>query len=69
MSVCFFNSLPNCEYSNHLIVAAISNSPLLDKSSSSAKNPYLLTFPDDKVKMLAVCFLNCIGLCFALFCY
>ena len=56
MSVCFFfNSQPNCEYSNLLIPAAFSNSPFSGKTSSPVKNSYLPTFPDSKAEVLAVC--------------
>ena len=48
MLVWFFKSLPHGEYLNLLIVAAFSNSPFSGKTSSPAKNSYLLTFPDDK---------------------
>ena len=44
MSVCAFNSLANGEYSNLFIVAAL-----------QVKNSYLVTFPDDKAEILAVC--------------
>ena len=36
------------------IVAAFPNSPLSGKTPSSAKNSYLLTFPDDKAEIIAV---------------
>ena len=55
MSVCFFSSLPNGEYLNLLIVAAFSNSPFSGKTSLPVKNSYLLTFLDDKIKILAAC--------------
>ena len=48
MSIYFFNSLPNGEYSNLLIAAALS------KNSFSGK-PSSLPFPDDKAEILAVC--------------
>ena len=56
MPVCQFdfNSLPNDEYSNLLIVAAFFNSPFSNKTSSLVKNSYLSTFPDDKAEILAV---------------
>ena len=39
--ICFFNSLPNGEYSNLLIVATFSKSPFPEKKKSSpVKNPY-----------------------------
>ena len=52
--VCFFNSLPNAEHSNTLIVAAFSKSFFSGKISSTVKNSYLLIFPDDKANILAV---------------
>ena len=55
MSVCFFNSLPNGEYSNLLIVAALSSKSFSGKTSLPFKNTYLLIFPDDKAEILAVC--------------
>ena len=55
MSVCFFNSLPNGEYSNLLIVAAFPNKSFTDKTSLLVKNSYLRIFPDDIAKILAVC--------------
>ena len=55
MSVCFSNSLPIDEYLNILIVAAFSNKSCSGKPSSPVKNLYLLAFPDDKAKILAVC--------------
>ena len=68
MSVCFFNSLANGEYSNLLIVAAFSNK-LFSGKKLSVTNSYLLTFPDDKAEILAVYYLNHIELCFAPFYY
>ena len=55
MSNCFFNSLPNGKYSNLFIVAAFSNKSCSGKTSFPVKNSYLLTFPDDKAEILAVC--------------
>ena len=55
MSVCFFNSLPNGEYSNLFIEAVFSNSPFSGKTSSLVKNSCLPTFPDDKAEIFAVC--------------
>ena len=49
MSVCFFNSLPNGEYSNLLIAA-----PFSGKTSLPAENSYLLRLPDDKSEITAV---------------
>ena len=54
MSVCAFNSLPNKEYSNLLIEAAISNSYFSGKNSP-VKISYLPTFAYDKAIILAVC--------------
>ena len=53
MLVCFFNSLPNGEYSNLLIVAAFCKSYFPAKTSSPVKNSYFPTFPDDKAEILA----------------
>ena len=47
MSVCFFNSQPNDEYLNLLIVAVFSTSPLSGKTYLLVKKSYLPTFPDD----------------------
>lgn len=55
MSVCFFNSQPNDEYLNLLIVAVFSTSPLSGKIYLLVKKSYLPTFPDDKLEILAVC--------------
>ena len=55
MSVCFYNSLPDDEFPDVLIVAGCSNSPFCGKISSSVKNSYLATFPNDNVNILAVC--------------
>ena len=55
MSVCAFNSLPNGEYSNLLIAAAFSNNSFFGRTSLPVKKSYLLTFPDDKGEILAVC--------------
>ena len=54
MSVCFFNLLPNDEYSSLLIVAAFSNKSFSGKTSSPVKNSYLPTLPDDNAEILAV---------------
>ena len=51
MSVGFFKSLHNGEYSNLLTVAAFSNS---DTTSLPVKNSYLLKF-SDKGEILVVC--------------
>ena len=69
MPVWFFNSLPDGEYSNLLIVAAFLIVLFLCKSSSLLKNSYLPTFADNKVEILAFVYLNCIELCFTLLCY
>ena len=72
MSVCLFNSLPNAEYSNVLIVAAFSKKSFAGKTSLPVKNSCLSTFPDDKAEILAeisFIYLNFIELCFAQFCY
>ena len=55
MSVCAFNSLPNGENSNLFIVAAFYSKSFSGKTSLPAKNSYVLTFPDDKAEILAVC--------------
>ena len=55
MSVCFYNSLPNGEYSNLLILASFSNKSFAVKTSSPVKNFYLPTFLDDNAEILAVC--------------
>ena len=55
MPVCFFNLPSKSEYPNLSIVAAFPNSPSSGKTSSSVKNSYLLTFPDNKGKILVVC--------------
>ena len=55
MSVCAFNSLLNDEHSNLLVVAAFSSKPFSGKRSLPVKYSYLLTFPDDKAEILAVC--------------
>ena len=53
--VCFFNSLPNGEYSNLSIVAAFFSKSFSSKIYFPVKNSYLLTFLDDKIEFLAVC--------------
>ena len=65
MSVCAFNSLPNSEYSNLFVVAALSSMSFTGKTSLPVKNSYLLTFPNDKAEILAVCWSK---LYWALFC-
>ena len=54
MPVGAFNSFPKGEYSNRFI-AAFSSKSISGKTSLSVKNLYLLTFPDDKAEILAVC--------------
>ena len=49
-----FSSLPNGEYSNLFIVAAISSKAFSGKTSLLVKNSYLLKFPDDRAEILAV---------------
>ena len=53
MPLCFFNSLSNSEYSNHLIVAAFSSKSFSGKTFLPVKNSFLLTFLDDKAEILA----------------
>ena len=48
MSVCFFNTLPNGEYSSLLVVTVFSKKSFSRKTSFPVKNSYLLTFSDDK---------------------
>ena len=55
ISVCFFNSLPNGEYTDLLIVAAFPNKSFSEETFSSVKNLHLPKFPDDKAKKLTVC--------------
>ena len=72
MSACLFNSLPDGEYLNVLIVAAFFNSLPSGEISSSTKNSYLPTFLHDKLKFLAgflsilycIVLLNFISSCF-----
>ena len=54
MSVWFFSSLLNDEYSNLLIVPAFSNKSFSGKTSLPVKLSYLPIFSDDKAKILAV---------------
>ena len=54
MSVCFFNSLPNSEYSNLLIVVAVSSKYSFGKTISSVKNSYLASFPNCIADILTV---------------
>ena len=55
MSVCAFNSLPKSEYSNLFVVAAFCSKSFSGKTSLPAKYSCLLTFPDYKAEILAVC--------------
>ena len=55
MAVCAFNSLPKGEYSNLFNVAVFSSKYFSGKTFLPVKNSYLLTFPDDKAEILAVC--------------
>ena len=55
MSVFAFNSSPNGEYSNLFSAAAFSSKYFSDKTSVPVKNLHLLTFPDYKAEVLAVC--------------
>ena len=55
MSACAFNFLSNEEYSNLIIVAAFYSKSSFGKVSLPVRNSYLLTFPDDKAEILAVC--------------
>ena len=55
MPVCVFNFLPNGNYSNLFNSAVFSSRSLSGKASFPVKNSYLLTFPDDKAEVLAVC--------------
>ena len=50
--VCFFNPLPNGKYSNLFNAVAFSDKSVSGKTSLSVKNSYLLTFPDDKAKII-----------------
>ena len=49
---CFFNSLPNVEYSNLLIVTACSSKSFPGETTLAAINSYLPTLPDDKAEIL-----------------
>ena len=56
MSVSAFNSLPKGKYSFFVVVAAaLYRNSYPGKTSLLVKNSYLLTFPDDKAEILAVC--------------
>ena len=67
MSVWFFSSLPNNEYSNLLSIIANSSKYFSGKTSSPVKNSYLLTFFDDEAEILGVCYVNHTELSFAPF--
>ena len=56
MSVCAFNSLCKGECSYLFTVAAFSSNSFSSKTILPVKNSYLITFPDDKVEILAVCY-------------
>ena len=58
MSVCFFNSLPNVEYSNLLVVAASSDNYFSCKTPSLAKKLYLPMFNDDEPKFEQFVYIN-----------
>ena len=53
--VWFFNSLPDKEYSNLLIAEAFYSKSFSVYTSLPVKNSNLLTFPDDKAAISAVC--------------
>ena len=55
MSVYAFNSLPKGVYSNLFIVVAYCSKSFSSKTSLPVKMLYLLTFPDDKEEIVAVC--------------
>ena len=55
MLICAFNSLPKAEYSNLFIIAAFASKSFSGETFLPVKNSYLLTFPDDKAEILAVC--------------
>ena len=46
---------PKSKYLNLFIVAAFSSNPFSNKKLLSVKSSYLLTFPDDKAEILAIC--------------
>ena len=54
MSLCFFNSLPNSQYSNLLIVAAVFIKYFSGKIYSPVKNSYLASFPNCIADILTV---------------
>ena len=55
MSICAFNYLYKGKYLNLLIVVAFSYKSFCIKTSLPVKKLYLLTFPDNKAEILAVC--------------
>ena len=55
MSVCAFNFFLNGEDLNFFILAGFSSKSYSGKTSLPVKNSYLLTFPDNKAEILAVC--------------
>ena len=55
MLVCAFHSLSKSKYSNLFNVVTFSNKSFSGKTSSPVKSSYLLTFPEDKADILAVC--------------
>ena len=69
MSVCFYNSLPNGEYSNLLIAVACSNKSFSCEIFLSVKIHIYQHFLMIKQKSYVFDCLNHIGLCFARFCY
>ena len=54
MSVFFFNSLPNGEYSNLFIVAAFYSKTFSGNTSLPVKSSYQPTFPDDKGEFIFI---------------
>ena len=54
MSVCVLNNLLNGKHSRFFILAAFYIKSFSGKKTLSIKNLYLLTFPDEKAKILAV---------------
>ena len=47
--------VPKSKCLNLFIVAACSSNPFSGKKFLSVKSSYLLTFPDDKAEILAIC--------------
>ena len=54
MSVYAFNYLPKVSSSSLPTLAAFSSKSFSGKTSLPVRNSYLLTFPDDKAKVLTV---------------